>query len=150
MVRLKRLKVSIQRWGEVDVHELAKLACAALVTTYREDLTTARLENWLNRLEFDFAPVAVQARSAGELVGWLLLFMHDGKRAEINPWALNGHPLVSPRRNLEKSHPNLSRRPLDMLRGKVWRESSYPFVVQGNAHRPVRSTKGYTNHLACG
>ena len=96
------LKVNIQRWGEVDVHELAKLACAALATTYREDLTTARLENWLNRLESDFAPVAVQARSAGELVGWLLLFMHDGRRAEINPWALNGHPLVSPRKNLEQ------------------------------------------------
>lgn len=96
------MEVSIQSWEEVDVHELAKLACAALVTTYRENLTTAWLENWLNRLEFDFAPVAVQAHLAGELVGWLLLFMHDGKRAEINPWALNGHPFVSPRKNLEQ------------------------------------------------
>ena len=53
------------------------------------------MENWLSRLEFEFAPVAIQAYSAGELLGWVLLFIHDGKRAEINPWALNGHPLVS-------------------------------------------------------
>ncbi|NIO38078.1 GNAT family N-acetyltransferase [Candidatus Bathyarchaeota archaeon] len=46
--------------------------------------------------------MTVQARVAGELVGWLLLFKHDGERTEINPWALNGHPFVSPRRNLEQ------------------------------------------------
>lgn len=96
------MEISVRRWEEVDVHELAKLACAALVTTRREELTTARLENWLNGLEFDFTPVVVQVYSAEELVGWLLLFIHDGKRAEINPWALNGHPLVSPRKNFER------------------------------------------------
>lgn len=92
------LEISIHKWDEVDVHELAKLAYAALATTRQEGLTIERLEDWLNRLEFELAPVAIQAHSAGKLAGWLLLFIHDAKRAEINPWALNGHPLVSLRK----------------------------------------------------
>lgn len=98
----KVLEVSIRRWDEVDVHELAKLAYSALANTGQEGLTIERMENWLNDLEFELPPVAIQAHFVGKLVGWLLLFFHDGKRAEINPWALNGHPLVSPRKNLEQ------------------------------------------------
>jgi ribosomal protein S18 acetylase RimI-like enzyme len=93
------LEISIHQWDEVDIHELAKLTHSALATTRQEGLTIERMENWLNELEFEFAPVAIQAHSAGKLVGWLLLFIHDNKRAEINPWALNGHPLVSLREN---------------------------------------------------
>ncbi len=104
---LKVLEISIRRWDEVDVHELAKLTSSALATTRQEGLTIERMENWLNGLEFEFAPVAIQAHLAGKLVGWLLLFIHDSKRAEINPWALNGHPLVSPRNNLEQVSSNL-------------------------------------------
>ena len=82
-------------WNEVDIHELARIASAALATTGQVGLTVERIENWLSRLEFEFTPVAFQAHSAGKLLGWVLLFIHDEKRAEINPWALNGHPLVS-------------------------------------------------------
>ena len=42
-VRRKGLEISICRWEKVDVHELAKLAYAALATTCREELATARL-----------------------------------------------------------------------------------------------------------
>jgi len=75
------LEISIHKWDEVDVHELAKLTYAALATTRQEGLTIERMENWLNRLEFELAPVAIQAHSAGKLAGWLLLFIHYAKRA---------------------------------------------------------------------
>lgn len=93
------LEISIHRWDEVDVHELAKLTYSALATTRQEGLTIERMENWLNELKFEFAPIAIQAHLTGKLIGWLLLFIHDNKRAEINPWALNGHPLVCLRKN---------------------------------------------------
>lgn len=89
------LEIRVCNWDEVDVHELARIASAALATTSQTELTIERMENWLSRLKFEFAPVAIQAHSAGELLGWILLFIHDEKRAEINPWVLNGHPLVS-------------------------------------------------------
>ncbi len=37
----------------------------------------------------------VKAYKEEKLVGWLLLFVHDSKKLEINPWALGGHPHVS-------------------------------------------------------
>jgi ribosomal protein S18 acetylase RimI-like enzyme len=86
-------------WSEVDIHELARIASAVLATTGQTGLTIERMENWLRRLEFEFAPVVIQARLEGELLGWILLFIHDEKRAEINPWALNGHPFVSQEEN---------------------------------------------------
>jgi ribosomal protein S18 acetylase RimI-like enzyme len=79
----------------VDIHQLARIASSAVATTSQLGLTIERMENWLRRLEFEFAPMVIQAHSAGELLGWVLFFIHDEKRAEINPWALNGHPLVS-------------------------------------------------------
>lgn len=89
------LEIRLCNWNEVNIHELARIASVALATASQTGLTIERMENWLSRLEFEFAPVAIQAHSAGELLGWVLLFIHDEKRAEINPWALNGHPLVS-------------------------------------------------------
>jgi len=93
------LETSVHTWSEVDTHELAELTCSALTNTGQGQLTIERTEDWLNRLEFELAPVAIKAHLAGKLVGWLLLFIHDDKRAEINPWALNGHPLVAPETN---------------------------------------------------
>ena len=93
------LESSIDKWDEVNIHELATLAYAGLAVIRRGELTFESVKNWLNRLEFESPPVVIQVRSARELVGWLLLFFHDGKRGEINPWALNGHPFVPSRKN---------------------------------------------------
>ena len=64
-------------------------------------LTVERMENWLKGLEFDIAPIVLLAYQHENLMGWLLLFLHDAQRAEINPWALNGHPFVSPEQEKE-------------------------------------------------
>lgn len=93
--RLQLLKIKVCDWDEVNVQELARIASAALATSNQAGLTMETMETWLSRLEFEFAPVAIQAQLAGELLGWVLLFIHDEKRAEINPWVLNGHPFVS-------------------------------------------------------
>lgn len=69
-------------------------------------------------MEFEFPPVAIQVHSAGELIGWLLLFFHDGKRGEINPWALNGHPLVSSRKNRKQVTFKLIRQAIDFAKGQ--------------------------------
>ncbi len=134
------MEISIRRWEEVDVHELAKVAYAALATTRRAEFTTTRLENWLNGLEFDFPPVTVQARSTGELVGWLLLFMHDGKRAEINPWALNGHPFVFPRKNLEQVASELIRQTIGYAKRKGLRRIELSFR---RAEAPAQTFEKY-------
>ncbi|MFX1562863.1 MAG: GNAT family N-acetyltransferase [Promethearchaeota archaeon] len=89
----------VSKWDEVDVHDLAEIAYLSLqasASSRREGLTIEGMENWLRRLEFDLAPVVIQAFSADKAIGWLLLFLHDDKRGEINPWALNGHPLIIP------------------------------------------------------
>lgn len=89
----------IRKWDEADIHELAEIAHTSLQASEasrREGFTIEMMENWLKRLEFDRPPVIIQALSSGKLIGWLLLFLHDNKRGEINPWALNGHPLIIP------------------------------------------------------
>ncbi len=89
----------IRKWDEADIHELAEVAYMSLQASEasrREGFTIEMMENWLKRLEFDVPPVIIQAHSSGKLIGWLLLFLHDDKRGEINPWALNGHPLIIP------------------------------------------------------
>lgn len=90
----------IRKWNEANIHDLAEIAYMSLQASEasrREGFTIEMMENWLKRLEFDIPPVIIQAHSSGKLIGWLLLFLHDDRRGEINPWVLNGHPLIIPR-----------------------------------------------------
>lgn len=92
---IQEIKISIQKWNEVNVHELAQVA-VTLWQAEKSILTVERLTNWLNRLEYKFPPLAVLVHSENNLVGWLLFYIQNSVEAEINPWALNGHPFVSP------------------------------------------------------
>jgi ribosomal protein S18 acetylase RimI-like enzyme len=93
------IKARVSSWDEANIHDLAKIAYLSLqasVSSRREGLTVEGMENWLKRLKFDLAPVVFQAFSDDKVIGWLLLFLHDDGRGEINPWAPNGHPLIIP------------------------------------------------------
>lgn len=92
---IQKIEISVQKWNEVDVHELAQIAIEAWQAK-GSTLTVESLINWLNKLELRFPPVAVLAHSENNLIGWLLFHIQSPTETEINPWALNGHPIVSP------------------------------------------------------
>ncbi len=135
------------RWDDVDVHELATLTRAASATPRRVGLTAPRLENWLNGLEFDVAPVTVQARAAGDLVGWLLLFKHDGKRAEINPWALNGHPFVGAQKDFEQVASQLITHALGYAKRHGLTRIELSFRRAGEPAQPAANYKRFYESL---
>ncbi|MHA1591998.1 MAG: hypothetical protein ACTSUP_05970, partial [Candidatus Heimdallarchaeaceae archaeon] len=94
---MKNIQIQTQLLDEqLDVLELATLTIELWTITRPE--TNASIEgivNWLKNLRYDEAPILVKAYTEEKLVGWLLLFVHDSKKLEINPWALGGHPHVS-------------------------------------------------------
>ncbi len=80
-----------------DVQELAEFTCEFWKINRPEiNPSVDRIANWIRKLKFDIAPLIVQAYRSKKLVGWLLLFVDDSKRLKINPWALGGHPHISP------------------------------------------------------
>ncbi|MHA1515575.1 MAG: GNAT family N-acetyltransferase [Candidatus Heimdallarchaeaceae archaeon] len=94
---MKNIQIQTQLLDEqLDVLELATLTIELWTITRPE--TNASIEgivNWIKNLRYDEAPILVKAYTEEKLVGWLLLFVHDSKKLEINPWALGGHPHVS-------------------------------------------------------
>ena len=82
---------------QLDVQELAHLTFELWKITRPE--ASASIEgigNWIKNLVFDEVPVIVKAYKVEKLVGWILLFVHDSKKLEVNPWALGGHPHILP------------------------------------------------------
>ncbi|MHA2256165.1 MAG: GNAT family N-acetyltransferase [Candidatus Heimdallarchaeaceae archaeon] len=95
---MNNIQIQTQMLNEhVNVQELANLSCELWKITRPEiNATVEGMGNWIKNLVFDEVPVIVKAYKEEKLVGWLLLFVHDTKRLEINPWALGGHPHVLP------------------------------------------------------
>ena len=95
---MKKINIQIQMLDEhVNVQELAELTYELWQITRPEiSPSIERICNWIKNLKFDNVPVIIKACKREKLVGWLLLFIHDSKRLEINPWALGGHPHLSP------------------------------------------------------
>ncbi|MHA1219954.1 MAG: GNAT family N-acetyltransferase [Candidatus Heimdallarchaeaceae archaeon] len=82
---------------QLDVQELAHLTLKLWETINPENNATIEgIVNWIRNLVFDEVPVIVKANKGEKLVGWILLFVHDSKRLEINPWALGGHLHILP------------------------------------------------------
>lgn len=76
---------------QLDVLELATLTIDLWKITRPEiNSSIEGIGNWIKNLVYDEAPVIVKAYNEEKLVGWLLLFVHDSKKLEINPWALGG------------------------------------------------------------
>lgn len=94
---MNKIKIQNQKLDEhVDVLDLAKLTHAIWKITKPElNATIEGIENWIKNLDYDEVPIIAKAYEDELLVGWVLLFVHDTKRLEINPWALGGHPHIS-------------------------------------------------------
>ncbi|MHA1200206.1 MAG: GNAT family N-acetyltransferase [Candidatus Heimdallarchaeaceae archaeon] len=94
---MKNLQIKINIHNEqLDFLELATFTVDLWKITRPEiNASVEGLENWIKDLRYDEAPILVKAYTEEKLVGWLLLFVHDSKKLEINPWALGGHPLIS-------------------------------------------------------
>jgi ribosomal protein S18 acetylase RimI-like enzyme len=91
------IETRILPWDQAELRDLAQSTYDVFHAS--KDAGLARIsvdgmEQWFKRLRFNVPPVVLQALSAGRVVGWLLLFIQDETRVEINPWALNGHPFV--------------------------------------------------------
>ncbi|MFX1475131.1 MAG: GNAT family N-acetyltransferase [Promethearchaeota archaeon] len=93
------VEISILPWDQVDIHELAEVGRSAFYASRGRQvmgITVEGFERWLTSLKYDEPPQCIQVRSSGRLAGWLMLFIHDSTRIEINPQLLGGHPLVPP------------------------------------------------------
>lgn len=99
------VETSIIPWDKVDIRELAEVGQYAFYTSEGRNvvgITADGLARWLEKeLKYDTKPQCIQVRESGKLVGWLMLFIHDATRIEINPLLLSGHPLVSPHAGVE-------------------------------------------------
>ena len=95
---MNNIQIQTQMLNEkLNVQALANLSCELWKITRPEiNASIEGMVNWIKNLVFDEVPVIVKAYKEEKLIGWLLLFVHDTKRLEINPWALGGHPHVLP------------------------------------------------------
>lgn len=99
------IEAEIIPWSQADIQELAQMTYDTFQASKDQGLARIPvdgMEQWLKRLSFDAPPVVLQAQSERKAVGWLLLFIQDETRVEINPWALNGHPFILSRKDEEK------------------------------------------------
>ncbi|MHA1199145.1 MAG: GNAT family N-acetyltransferase [Candidatus Heimdallarchaeaceae archaeon] len=82
---------------QLDIQELVSLTIDMWKITRPElGATKEGMSNWIKNLAYDYPPLIVKAYKKEKLVGWVLLFIHDSKKLEINPWALGGHPHIRP------------------------------------------------------
>jgi len=93
---MKNIHLHTQKLDDqLDVDELASLTIDLWKTTRPElNPVKERFSNWIKNLVYKVPPLIVKVNREGKLIGWALLFIHDSKRLEINPWALGGHPHV--------------------------------------------------------
>ncbi len=95
---MDKIQIQTQLLDErLNVLELATLTCELWKITRPEiNASIEGMGHWIKNLDFDEIPVIVKSYKEEKLVGWILLFVHDSKRLEINPWALGGHPHILP------------------------------------------------------
>ncbi|MBA7482516.1 Mycothiol acetyltransferase [subsurface metagenome] len=95
---MKNIQIQTQMLNDqLNVLELATLTCELWKITRPEiNVSIEGIGNWMKNLDFDEVPIIVKAYKEEKLVGWILLFVHDSKRLEINTWALGGHPHILP------------------------------------------------------
>jgi GNAT superfamily N-acetyltransferase len=91
------MQITTHAWKELDLHEVARLTCAAQGSGGQT--SAEAVERMVERLDAHMAALsryAVLARSGGQLVGWLMLVAQNPAKVEVNSWFLGGHPLVAP------------------------------------------------------
>ncbi len=88
------MNISINEWNESILKEMVKFS-VPIWRKQNPNITESRFENWFKNLELDNPPIAIIAKKKNELLGWVFLVFHSSTEAEINPWALGGHPIIS-------------------------------------------------------
>jgi ribosomal protein S18 acetylase RimI-like enzyme len=137
---------SILSWDEININECAEVGRSALHASMGRQvmgITMEGLERWLKGVKYDQPPQCIQARSDGRLVGWLMLFIHDSTRIEINPLLLGGHPLVPPQSGADEILTKLLRESQEYTRanGFTRLELSY-----GRSREPERHHEFFRTH----
>jgi ribosomal protein S18 acetylase RimI-like enzyme len=91
------MQITTHEWKELDLHEVARLTCAA--QGKGEQPSAEAAESMARRLDEHMAALpryGVLAREGEELLGWLMLVAQNPAKVEVNSWFLGGHPLVAP------------------------------------------------------
>lgn len=98
----KTVNITIQEWAEELLQELAEFTIS-IWKKERPSLQVDRLVNWFRNLDLKYPPTAIIAKVNEKIIGWVFFVQMTATEAEINPWALNGHPII-----LEEYENNLS------------------------------------------
>ncbi|OLS32231.1 MAG: Mycothiol acetyltransferase [Candidatus Heimdallarchaeota archaeon AB_125] len=93
---MKNIEIQTQKLDEIpDVQELANFTYELWKISRPEiNASIEGIASWIKNLVYDEDPLIVKAYKEDKLVGWILLFVHDSSKLEVNPWALGGHPLI--------------------------------------------------------
>ncbi|NHJ87970.1 MAG: GNAT family N-acetyltransferase [Asgard group archaeon] len=87
--------ISIHNWTEEILQELAEFTFK-IWKEKRSEIQLERVVNWFKRLDLKYPPLAITASIGKKIIGWIFFAQMTPSEAEINPWALNGHPIVLP------------------------------------------------------
>ncbi len=87
------VNITINEWAEDLLQELSEFT----INIWKEErptLQVERLVNWFKNLELKYPPAAIIARVNEKIIGWVFFVQMTATEAEINPWAMSGHPIV--------------------------------------------------------
>ncbi|TET29311.1 MAG: GNAT family N-acetyltransferase [Candidatus Heimdallarchaeota archaeon] len=87
------VNITINEWAEDLLQELSEFT-VSIWKEERPNLQVDRLVNWFKNLDLKYPPIAIIARIDKKIVGWIFFVQMTTTEAEINPWAMNGHPIV--------------------------------------------------------
>ena len=87
------VNITINNWSEDLLQELSEFTIS-IWKEKRPELQVERLVNWFKNLDLKYSPIALIAKVKKEIIGWIFFVQMTATEAEINPWALNGHPIV--------------------------------------------------------
>lgn len=87
------VNITINEWAEDLLQELSEFT-VNIWKEVRPNLQVDRLVNWFKNLDLKYSPVAIIAKIDEKIVGWIFFVQMTATEAEINPWTMNGHPIV--------------------------------------------------------
>lgn len=90
---VKTVNITLQEWAEELLQELAEFT-VSIWKEERPSLQVDRLVNWFKNLDLKYPPNAIIAKVNEKIVGWIFFVQMTATEAEINPWAMGGHPII--------------------------------------------------------
>lgn len=89
-----KVQIKTKNWEDEDQNKIIDLVFDQWKNRGL-NITLEQIDNWFKRLDLEIPPKSITATIYDELIGWTLLVKHSSSEAEVNPWALNGHPILS-------------------------------------------------------